>query len=152
MNLKNLIAKILRAEPLNALEKAELENLDCDKFSEEKLADLRREKDSLQQELEALRRRQHMEKLCAQLHCTDPDYLEFRARQSRIDPGDEAAMREFAAELARHSPGCFTAPIAPGSSAGTPPASAPASGGTEGYPCDRIGALAASIGEAPDAR
>lgn len=150
MDLKNLITKLRKSEPLNALENAELDSFDWESCSEANLDRLRREHANLQRELDTLRRRASMEKLCAELHCTDPDYLEFRARQSRVDPDDPEAMRDFAAKLAADSPGCFQARIAPGSSAGTAPA-APVSGPGD-LPGDRIGLIAASIGEAPDAR
>ena len=150
MDLKNLIAKLRKAEPLNALEESELENFDWESCSEANLDRLRREHDDLRRELDDLRRRARMEKLCAELHCTDPDYLEFRARQSRVDLDDPEAVRDFAVKLAAASPGCFQARIAPGSSAGTAPA-APAAGPGD-LPGDRIGAIAASIVEAPDAR
>ena len=152
MDLKTLKTKLLNSDLLNALERAELEAFDCDAFSETALHKLREERAALQGEVEGLRRRQVMEKLCAKLHCTDPDYLEYRIRQSSIDPGDEAAVRKFAEELAADSPGCFQAHIVPGSSAGTPPELPPGAGDAEALSGDRIGMLAASIGEAPDAR
>ncbi len=151
MDLKKSISKLLKSEPLNALEKAELENFDFSRISGEAMDKLQRERDSLFQELETLRKRNRMEKLCAQLHCTDPDYLEFCARRSNIDTGDDEAMRRFAGELAAVSPGCFTAHIVPGSSAGSSPDSPPGACGRETSPCDRIGSIAVSISEAPEA-
>ena len=151
MDLKTIINKILTSEPLNALEKAELADLDCDLASGRTLTELQQKYDSLQQELTAMHHQKRMAQLCDQLHCTDPDYLEFCARRSNVETGDDEAMRKFAAELAQSSPGCFTAHIVPGSSAGSVPVSLPGAAGRETHPCDRIGSIAASISDAPDA-
>ena len=151
MDLKTIINKILNSEPLNALEKAELENLDCDMASGRNMAELQQKYDSLHQELDTLRHKNRMEKLCGQLHCTDPDYLEFCARKNNIDVNDDDAMRTFAAELAQNSPGCFQAHIVPGSNAGNTPVSLPDTGGSRNVSCDRISAIVESINDAPEA-
>lgn len=152
MDLKTIINKVKNSEPLNALETAELENLEQHRISGEALAQLQRAYDSVNGELAELRRRNRMEKLCAQLHCTDPDYLDFCARRENIDTGDDEAMRRFAEELVKRSPGCFQAAIVPGSSAGNTTADLPDAGGRAALPGDRIGNLAHCISEAPDAR
>ncbi|MBE6400088.1 MAG: hypothetical protein E7041_08115 [Lentisphaerae bacterium] len=151
MNLKAIINKVLSSEPLNALEKAELENLDCDLATGKSLTDLQQKYDSLHQELTALRHHRRMEQLCFQLHCTDPDYLEFCARKNNIDVNDDDAMRTFAAELAQSSPGCFQAHIVPGSNAGNTPVSLPDAGGSRNVSCDRISSIVESINDAPEA-
>ena len=151
MDLKILVNKLLNSGELNALEKAELENFDFDRISGEAMDKLQRERDSLFQELESFRKKLRMEKLCAQFHCTDPDYLEFCARRSNVDTGDDEAMRKFASELAAASPGCFTAHIVPGSNAGNNPESLPGADGRDITPCDRITLIAASVSDAPDA-
>lgn len=151
MNLKNTIQKLLNNEELNALEKAELENFDFSRISGDAVDNLQHECDTLRRELDQLRHERRMKELCRELHCTDPDYLEFCARRSNVDTGDDEAMRKFAAELAQSSPGCFTAHIVPGSSAGSVPVSLPGAAGRETHPCDRIGSIAASISDAPDA-
>ena len=150
MNLKAIITKILNSEPLNALEKAELENLDCDTFSGKKVSELQQQNHALQQELHSIRHHRRMEQLCNQLHCTDPAYLEFCARKNGIDLNDDDAVRTFAAELAISSPGCFQANIVPGSNAGNTSAPVPETGGTA-VVCDRISAIVESISEAPAA-
>lgn len=151
MDLKTIIGKILKSEPLNALEKAELENLDCDLVSGKAMADLQQEYSALQQELASIRHHSRMEKLCGQFHCTDPDYLEFCARKNNVDINDDDAMRSFAAELARNSPGCFQAHIVPGSNAGNNPVPQPEAGGCGMFPCDRISHIVESICDAPEA-
>ena len=151
MDLKTIINKILASEPLNALEEAELADLDCDLASGRTLAELQQKYDSLQQELTAMHHQKRMAQLCDQLHCTDPDYLEFCARKNNIDVNDDDAMRAFAAELAQNSPGCFQAHIVPGSNAGNTPVSLPDAGGSRNVPCDRIGSIVASLNDAPEA-
>ena len=151
MDLKKLINKLLAREELNALEQSELENFDFNRISGENMEKLQYENESLHRELHQLRHDCRMQKLCAEFHCTDPDYLEFCARRSNVDTGDDEAMRRFAAELAKSSPGCFTAHIVPGSNAGNCSASTAAAGSREAAACDRIGAIAASISDAPDA-
>lgn len=152
MDLKKLIGKLLESDSLNPLERAELEGFDCESLSPENLDRLRREHAAIKEELTGLRRRAALEKLCAELHCTDPDYLEYRARREQVDMNDPEAVRRFAAGLEKTSPGCFQAHIVPGSSAGTPADDPGTSGGEGNFPGDRIGELAASIGDAPDAR
>ena len=139
MSIKDLIRRALNGEALAAAEHAELENFDPDRLTLElndarsQLETLENEKlshsERLQKELDALKQehsklnvtyqelqRQHqIEKLSAEIGCTDAGYFDFLARKNNIDLNDREAVAAFASELARTSPGCFQARITPGS-------------------------------------
>ncbi len=164
MKLKELIARALRREELNALERAELENFDPDALRE-KLDELERSRlsreEALQRDLEAaaaereqlraerdgLLRKNRIAAIAADCGCTDPEYLDFLAGRQTVDINDPAAVAKFVARTERDSPHCFRSRLRPGS--GTPATSA-AGAGNEAVP-DRIGAIAAALGTAPDA-
>lgn len=155
MTIKELIARSLNGGELSPAEHAELTNFDPEQLQMElndarsKLESLENEKlshsERLQKELDSLRsehtllqdehrelkRRCRIEKLSGESGCNDAEYFDFRARKEKIDLDDNAAVAEFTARIARESPGCFNARIAPGSSAGTPqtiPGNPPAAG------------------------
>ena len=105
----------------------------------------------LQKKYETLQRQNLLERVSNESGCTDPAYLEFCAVRQQINVDDPEALRKFARELAAVSPGCFAARIIPGSSAGSSVASSAASAGAEEFSGDRIGRIALSINNAPDA-
>ena len=164
MKLKELIAKALRREELNALERAELENFDPDalraqldeaeraRMSREEtlqraLDSARAERDALRTERDALVRRNKISALAADSGCTDPDYLDFLAGRSRLDLDDSAAVAEFMAGVERDNPHCFRSRLKPGTGAPSLPAAdnrAPRDG------ADRIGAIVEALGAAPE--
>lgn len=118
----------------------------------DELAKLRREYADLQGKFDTLRRRRLLEQVCRETGCTDPDYLEFRAGRQGVDIEDAAALKDFAGRLASSAPGCFSARIIPGSSAGSAPPDASAAGvPAEAFSGDRIGRIALSVSAAPDA-
>ena len=155
--MKKIIQKILNSEPLNALEKAELENFDPEAASV-KTASLQQQLDSVKQEntllsgkLQSLQKERHLEKISRESGCCDPDYLLFKAEQQGIDTLDPEAMREFAHTLAKNSPGAFRASIVPGSSAGLCSDRTETNFPSDPLPGDRIGNIVLSINSAPDA-
>ena len=118
----------------------------------DELAKLRREYADLQEKFGTLRRRRLLEQVCRETGCTDPDYLEFRAGRQAVDLEDAAALKDFAGRLAASAPGCFSARIIPGSSAGATAPAASADGvPAEAFSGDRIGKIALSVSAAPDA-
>jgi len=116
-----------------------------------RLAELEKDYSCLQEKYLRLQKQSILEKISIETGCTDPAYLEFCAGRQGIDTGDPEALRGFARELSAHSPGCFNARITPGSSAGSSVISRPSAGQDEGFYGDRIGAIARSISDAPEA-
>ena len=130
----------------------EMQNVETGADPGEKLQQLESAYAELQQQYDALKNRSILEKVSNETGCTDPDYLQFCASRQGIILNDPEALRQFAAQLASVSPGCFRARITPGSSAGTLPAPASSAVGTEEVASgDRISLIALSIGNAPDA-
>lgn len=164
MNIKPLIAKLLKHEELNALERAELENFDPDvlqskldelersKLSREEalqqdLAAVQAERDKLRAECGALVRRERIGAIAAESGCTEPEYLDFLAARREVALDDPAAVKEFLAEVESANPHCFRSRLRPGSG-GPPVAEPPAS---QPDTPDRIGGIISALGEAPEA-
>ena len=144
MNIKYLIKRALNGENLEPEERIELENFDPDTLLNElcstrsQLESLENEKlshsERLQKELDLLKqehsrlnathqelqRQYRIEKISAEIGCTDAGYFDFLARKNNIDLEARDAVMEFASGLAKNSPGCFQARITPGSSAVLP--------------------------------
>ena len=124
MNIKPLIAKLLRREELNALERAEVEQFDPDalqtkldeleraKLSREEalqqdLAAAESERDRLRAECGALIRRERIHAIAAEAGCTEPEYLDFLASRRAVALEDPEAVKSFVAEVERDNPHCF---------------------------------------------
>ena len=152
MKLKPLIDKILRSETLNSEEAELLAAFDPDALENE-LSDTRNKVAELENAHNELCRRQQIEKISAEIGCTDPDYLDYRASRAGLDLNDTEAVKNFADEISRNSPGCFRARIAPGSSAGTVHATEQkdhtVSTGTN---FDRIGYITEQLRDVPEIR
>jgi len=150
MKLKPLIEKILRSEALESAEAELLANFDPDALENE-LSDARNRVAELESAHNELCRRQQIEKLSNEIGCTDPDYLDYRAGRAGVDLNDPEAVKNFAGEIARSSPGCFRARIAPGSSAGTVQSSGERKNSaayTANY--DRIGYITEQLRDVPE--
>lgn len=169
MKISELIAKALRREELNALERAELEQCDPDALKE-KLDELERsrmsreealqqdlaaanaERDALRSERDRLVRRERIAAIAAEAGCTEPEYLDFLASRRAVALEDEDAVKSFVAEVERENPHCFRSRLRSGSGASRdaarPEATRSAAGA--GTP-DRIGEIVAALGGAPDA-
>ena len=166
MKIKELIAKALRREELNALERAELEHFDPDALKE-KLDELERsrlsreealqqdlaaaqgERDALRSERDALVRRGRIAALAAESGCTEPDFLDYLAARSGVALEDPEAVKTFLARAEHENPHCFRSRLRPGSGA-TQGAARSEGSGTPGV-SDRIGGIVAALGAAPDA-
>ena len=161
--IKETIAKALRGEELNALERAELENFDpdalCRKLEELERAKLTREealqrdlaaaqeeRDALRTERDALRRRNRIETLAHDSGCDNAEFLDFLAAKEKLDLDDGKAVAEFVARAERGNPALFRSRLQPGSG-GVPAAAAPA----PAAPADRIGAIVEALGGVPEA-
>ena len=164
MNIKPLIAKLLKHEELNALGRAELENFDPDalqskldelersKLSREEalqqdLAAVQSERDQLRAECGALVRRERIGAIAAESGCTEPEYLDFLAARREVALDDPAAVTAFLAEVESANPHCFRSRRRPGS--GGPPAAEPPA--PQPDTPDRIGGIISALGEAPEA-
>ena len=118
----------------------------------QRIAQLESQYAELQKKYALLQQRSAVEKICFESGCTDPDYLEYSAVKRGIDLGDTEALRIFAGEFSKLSPGCFHARITPGSSAGNVVKNdSSALRAEETLTADRIGLIALSIDNAPDA-
>lgn len=104
------------AEKSGKLQTLENERLSREELLQKELEELRSTHSALQNDFQELQRRQKIEALAGHYGCTDPEYLDFRARRAGIDLNDEAASTSFVEEIARTSPGCFKARIKSGSS------------------------------------
>ena len=167
MNIKPLIAKLLRREELNALERAEVEKCDPDalrskldeleraKLSREEalqqdLAAAESERDTLRAECGALHRRERIHAIAAESGCTEPEYLDFLAARREVALDDPEAVKSFLAEVEEANPHCFRSRLRSGSGGATAagPSAAPTARGT--YP-DRIDEIVSALGGAPEA-
>ena len=165
MNIKPLIAKLLRREELNALERAELEKFDPDalrsqldelersKLSREEalqqdLAAAESERDRLRAECGALHRRERIQTIAAEAGCTEPEYLDFLAARRDVALDDPEAVKAFLAEVEDANPHCFRSRLRSGSG-GT--AAEPAAGAVGASCPDRIGEIVSALGGAPEA-
>ena len=167
MNIKPLIAKLLRREELNALERAELEKFDPDalraqldelersKLSREEalqqdLAAAESERDKLRAECGALIRRERIGAIAAASGCSEPEYLDFLALRRGVALDDAGAVKEFIAEAEKSAPHCFRSRLrsgSGGSSSAAPEGGAPASAAE---PSDRIGEIVLALNAAPE--
>ena len=167
MNLKPLIAKLLRREELNALERAELEKFDPDglqskleeleraKLSREEaleqdLAAAESERDALRAECGALIRRERINSIAAASGCTEPAYLDFLASRREVALDDAEAVKAFVAEVERDNPHCFRSRLRAGSG-GSPADGDGAPARPAAGPPDRIGEIVSALGAAPEA-
>ena len=167
MNIKPLIAKLLRSEELNALERAELEKFDPDalraqldelersKLSREEalqqdLAAALAERDTLRAECGALVRRERINSIAAEAGCTEPEYLDFLAARREVALDDAEAVKTFLAEVENSNPHCFRSRLRSGSGGVAAAASEPARGANAELP-DRIGEIVSALGGAPEA-
>ena len=167
MNIKPLIAKLLRREELNALERAELEKFDPDAMQtkidelerarlsreealQQDLAAAESERDALRAECGALVRRERINSIAAAAGCTEPEYLDFLAARRNVALDDAEAVKSFIREVEEANPHCFRSRLRPGS--GGPAAAAPgeAAAAAAGLP-DRIGEIVSALGGAPEA-
>ena len=118
----------------------------------QRIAQLESQYAELQKKYALLQQRSAVEKICFESGCTDPDYLEYSAVKRGIDLCDTEALRIFTGEFSKLSPGCFHARITPGSSAGNVVKNdSSAARAEETLTADRIGLIALSIDNAPDA-
>lgn len=166
IKLRETIAKLLRGETLNALERAELESFDPDalrvkldeleraKLTREEalqhdLAAAQEERDALRTERDALRRKDRIESLARDSGCVDAEFLDFLAAKGRIDLDDAPAVAEFVARAERDNPALFRSRLRPGSGGARTPAAAKNTAPAD--TADRIGAIVAALGGAPEA-
>ena len=166
MNIKPLIAKLLRREELNALERAELETFDPDalqskldelersKLSREEalqqdLAAAESERDRLRAECGALHRRERINSIAAEAGCTEPEYLDFLAARREVALDDPEAVKTFLAEVEVANPHCFRSRLRSGSGGATAEVT-PAAPVAANYP-DRINEIVSALGGAPEA-
>lgn len=167
MKIKEIIAKALRREELNALERAELEKFDPDalrskldelersKLSREEalqhdLAAVQSERDALRAERDALVRRDRIAAIAAEAGCTEPEYLDFLASRRGVALEDAEAVRAFVAAAERDNPHCFRSRLRPGSGSARS-AEQPETAAAAPTRADRIGAIVTALGDAPDA-
>ena len=164
--IKETIAKALRGEALNALERAELENFDPEAL-QQKIAELERarltreealqhdlaaaqeERDALRTERDALRRRDRIERLARDSGCDNAEFLDFLAAKEQIDLNDGSSVAEFITRAERDNPAIFRSRLQPGSGGARLPV-APGSAGTAGR-TDRIGAIVEALDGVPEA-
>ena len=170
MKIKELIAKALRREELNALERAELEQFDPDGLQaklddlersqlsreealQQDLAAMQSERDALRAERDMLIRRERIAAIAAEAGCVEPEYLDFLASRRAVVLDDPEAVKAFVAEVERDNPHCFRSRLRPGSGAPQEPAhpEVSARSGAAGA-TDRIGDIVAALGGAPDAQ
>ena len=166
MNIKPLIAKLLRREELNALERAEVEQFDPDalqakldeleraKLSREEalqqdLAAAESERDRLRAECGALIRRERIHAIAADAGCTEPEYLDYLAAKREVALDDPEAVKSFLAEVEEANPHCFRSRLRSGSG-GAAAEPAPAAPVAANYP-DRINEIVSALGGAPEA-
>ncbi len=167
MNIKPLIAKLLRREELNALERAEVEKCDPDalrakldelersKLSREEalqqdLAAAESERDRLRAECGALIRRERIRAIAAEAGCTEPEYLDYLAARREVALDDPEAVKSFLAEVEEANPHCFRSRLRSGSGGTTAVEPAAAPTGSGGCP-DRIDEIVSALGGAPEA-
>ena len=167
MNIKPLIAKLLRSEELNALERAELEKFDPDALKskldelerakltreealQQDLAAARSERDTLRAECGALIRRERINSIAAEAGCTEPEYLDFLAARREVALDDAEAVKTFLAEVENSNPHCFRSRLRSGSGGVAAAASTPVRGANSEFP-DRIGEIVSALGGAPEA-
>ncbi len=174
MKMKDLIRRALAGDPLNALERAELERFDPDaagnelenvrkkleaaenaKLSAEELLQKKldaasRERDEFKSDRDRLHRNIRIREIADRSGCRDAGYLDYLAGRAGIDLDDEEAVRGFVAGMEEENPRCFNAGVHPGGGAGTPGKApenpSPEPGG------DRIGRIIESLDNAPEAR
>lgn len=142
MSVKSIIAKLLDNQPLNVLERAELEQFDPDKITgeleelrsraaeaeREKLGEKERleldiknisaERDQLKISHDRLLRNQQVRELAGKSRFTDADYLDYLAARENVDLADEQACADFIEKMRQEKPGSFEATLKSGSGSG----------------------------------
>jgi hypothetical protein len=137
---------MLSGEPLDALERSELEKFDADSLIREK-EDVSRERDQLKSEQHSFKRGQQLHNIARRFNCSDPDYLDFLATRQDLDLTDDNAVTAFVVAMQKNSPHCFYSSVRSGGGA---------AGNTSGSKSpeipehDRIGRIAASLALAPE--
>lgn len=167
MNIKKLIAKLLRQEELNALERAELEKFDPDAL-QSKLDELERsrlsreealqqdlaaalsERDTLRAECGALIRRERISAIAAETGCVEPEYLDFLASRRNVALDDPEAVKSFIEEVEHTNPHCFRSRLHSGAG-GAAAADVERAAGMGTIIPDRIGEIVSALGGAPEA-
>lgn len=167
MNIKGLIAKLLRHEELNALERAEVEKFDPDALQskldelersrlsreealQQDLAAAQTERDALRAECGALIRRERITAIAAEAGCVEPEYLDFLASRRNVALDDPGAVKTFIEEVAQSNPHCFRSRLHSGSGGAAAADPGRAAGTGAGIP-DRIGEIVSALGGAPEA-
>ena len=166
MKIKETIAKALRGETLNALERAELESFDPEalqqKIDELERAKLTREealqhdldaaqaeRDALRTERDTLRRRNRIDAIARESGCENAEFLDFLAAKDNIDLEDGKAVAEFVARAERGNPAIFRSRLRPGSGGATAQGT-PTENRSASRP-DRIGAIVEALDGVPEA-
>ena len=164
--IKETIAKALRGEELNALERAELENFDPEalqqKIDELERAKLTREealqhdldaaqaeRDALRTERDTLRRRNRIDAIARESGCDHAEFLDFLAGKENVDLEDGKAVAEFVARAEHDNPALFRSRLRPGSG-GTAAQAVPDRPRRAAAP-DRIGAIVEALDGVPEA-
>ena len=165
MSVKNIIAKLLDNQPVNALERAELEQFDPDKLAgeleslrsraaeaeREKLGEKERleldiknisaERDNLKKSHDRLLRNQLIRELAGKNRFPDADYLDYLAAKENVDLTDAQACAAFIEKMRQEKPDSFEVTLKSGSGSGilpSHPGTAPVSG-------DRIGDIISKL-------
>lgn len=164
--LKETIAKALRGEELNALERAELESFDPEAL-QKKLDELERakltreealqhdldavqeERDALRTERDALRRRSRIDAIARESGCDHAEFLDFLAGKEKIDLEDVNAVAEFVARAEHDNPALFRSRLRPGS--GGRSAVARDVDSRRAVRSDRIGSIVEALDGVPEA-
>ena len=164
--LKETIAKALRGEELNALERAELESFDPEalqhKIDELERAKLTREetlqhdleaaqqeRDALRTERDALQRRNRIDAIARESGCDHAEFLDFLAGKEKVDLEDGKAVAEFVARAERGNPALFRSRLRPGS--GGAAAQTATTESRRASHVDRIGAIVEALDGVPEA-
>lgn len=165
MSVKNIILKLLDNQPVNVLERAELEQFDPEKLVSEldelrsRVAEAEREKlsekeqleldirsvtlerDQLRESRDRLLRSQMVRELAGKHRFSDPDYLDYLAAKESVDLNDPEACSDFIERMRLAKPESFETTLKSGSGSGISSAvksAAPADG-------DRIGKIISEL-------
>ena len=134
----------------NRLEEQENAKLTAEELLKKQLNAALSEKEALRKQHDDLERSTRVRQLAAEYGCDDPDYLDFLARKHNVDLKDGNAATEFLRSTVREKPGCFRAPVHPGSGSGT--VAEKSFGAVNESPaggCDRISRIVNSLNSAP---
>ena len=161
MSVKNIILKLLDNQPVNVLERAELEQFDPEKLVSEldelrsRVAEAEREKeqleldirsvtlerDQLRESRDRLLRSQMVRELAGKHRFSDPDYLDYLAAKESVDLNNPEACSDFIERMRLAKPESFETTLKSGSGSGISSAvksAAPADG-------DRIGKIISEL-------